>query len=298
MNEKIGIYCIKNQVNNKMYIGSSLNILRRFREHKKVLKYEVHHSYHLQNAWNKYGEDSFSFEILETFSDSTILIQRELDLILKYKTNDRVFGYNIALPNPAGNGEGVSKHSDETKELLRRIYYKTRFKNFIEEEYQVWLLNIHKRKVRIYKNRKEWERYHKCPIVVLNLQGQIVNRYTSIHETCRELNLNVKKVNDYMSQRVLNKKTNASTRKSIKGYMFVRESEYDETKDYTYKQERRHSIVCIKGDFNTEYESPQEASDKLGIKIGRIYEVLRGYSKTCSGGYVFKYKEEFAKKFK
>lgn len=301
MEKIIGVYCIRNLVNNKLYIGSTIHIKQRFREHKKALNNGVHHSYHLQASWNKYGKDKFEFEILETFSDCDILTQRELDLILKYKTNEREFGYNISLPSPTGSG--VCKHSDETKELLRRLYYKSRFKSFKEEEYQEWLIRKPEKKIKVYKDKKDWERHHKCPVVVLNLQGEVVNKYTSIHEACRELNLKIRRVNDHMSKRLVNKgNANPSIRKSVNGYIFIRESEYDPNKDYTYKQERNHAILCTKGDFTKEYNSPQEAAEELGIKVGRIYEVLRGYANTCGGGYKngysFKYKEEFAKKFK
>lgn len=293
MKRLVGVYCIKNLLNNKLYIGSSIHIKKRFRQHLKALNNGVHHSYHLQRSWNVYGKDNFKFEILETFSDYDILTQRELDLILKYKTNERDFGYNISLPSPVG--AGISKHSDETKELLRRLYYKSRFGTFVEEEYQEWVnKSIHK----IKKTREEkelWYKEHKYSVIVLNLNNEIVGTYDCLLTACRELNVNIKRVNDHMVKRPT---TNGTLRKSVKGYIFIKESEYDPNKDYTYKQERRHAIICTKQEFIKEYASPQEASNELNIKINKIYECLRGYSKACREGYSFKYKEEFAKKFK
>lgn len=299
MKKLVGIYCIKNLINNKVYIGSSVNIKGRLREHKRALLNGVHHSRHLQKSWDKYNEASFEWNILEFITDPSILRKREKELILEYKANDGDFGYNSSLPDE--NSLGASSHSDETKELLRRLYYKSRFGVFVEEEYQEWLINKELKKVKIYKDRRDYERHNKCPLVVLNLSGKIVGKYPSILGACKELNLKAKRVNDCMSQRIINNKNNGgnpTTRKSVKGYIFIRESEYDETKDYTYKEERVHAIICSKGDFIKEYNSPQEASDELGMKVGRVYEVLRGHSKTCGGGYSFKYKEEFAKKFK
>jgi len=58
-----GIYKITNTVDGKFYIGSSTNIFRRWREHKSRLRMGKHHSRYLQNAWNKYGEELFSFEV-------------------------------------------------------------------------------------------------------------------------------------------------------------------------------------------------------------------------------------------
>lgn len=51
-----GVYEIRNTLNNKRYIGSSINIYRRWRDHKRMLNLSVHPNKHLQSAWNKYGE--------------------------------------------------------------------------------------------------------------------------------------------------------------------------------------------------------------------------------------------------
>jgi group I intron endonuclease len=59
-----GIYRIVNTANGKQYIGSSVNIRRRWHVHRTELRAGRHHSAHLQAAWNKYGEASFVFERL------------------------------------------------------------------------------------------------------------------------------------------------------------------------------------------------------------------------------------------
>lgn len=61
----IGIYKIENIINNKVYIGSSNNIERRWKEHKRLLNNNKHHSIKLQRAWNKYGSENFKFSVLE-----------------------------------------------------------------------------------------------------------------------------------------------------------------------------------------------------------------------------------------
>ena len=60
-----GIYLIKNVVNGKVYVGSSINITNRWSWHKNALKRGNHHSIYLQRAWNKHGKESFSFETIE-----------------------------------------------------------------------------------------------------------------------------------------------------------------------------------------------------------------------------------------
>lgn len=62
---KSGIYKIINILNNKFYIGSSVDLKKRFREHIRRLKRNTHHCVYLQNSFNKYGENNFKFEIIE-----------------------------------------------------------------------------------------------------------------------------------------------------------------------------------------------------------------------------------------
>ncbi len=60
----IGIYLIKCKPNDKNYIGQSLNIKHRINEHKSNLRKNRHSNCHLQNAFNKYGEEQFEFKVL------------------------------------------------------------------------------------------------------------------------------------------------------------------------------------------------------------------------------------------
>lgn len=84
MREKIsGIYMIFNHQSFKYYIGSSCNIFKRITTHINELSKNKHHSRVLQRAWNKYGNNSFSFSILELckFDKTLIIEQKYLDLL-------------------------------------------------------------------------------------------------------------------------------------------------------------------------------------------------------------------------
>lgn len=74
--KKCGIYCITNTVNNKSYIGSSIHIYYRLRRHKSDLARNCHNNKYLQNAYNKYGADSFIASIVEECFENVVL-QRE-----------------------------------------------------------------------------------------------------------------------------------------------------------------------------------------------------------------------------
>lgn len=62
---KAVIYKIINIQNAKFYIGSSTVLTARWRKHTRDLRANKHHCPHLQSAWNKYGEDSFVFRVVE-----------------------------------------------------------------------------------------------------------------------------------------------------------------------------------------------------------------------------------------
>lgn len=102
-----GVYEILNLLNNHRYIGSSVNIEKRFKEHKYSLWNNNHRSIYLQRAWNKYGEDKFKFNILETCEPikDTILFLEQKYLYLNPE-------YNICPI--AGSSLGV-KRSEEYK---------------------------------------------------------------------------------------------------------------------------------------------------------------------------------------
>lgn len=104
---KSGIYCIKNILNNKLYVGSSTRIYDRFYRHKKDLQSNTHCNRYLQNSWNKYGEGGFKFEVIEECSKEN-LIEREQYWLDFYKENGKV--YNVRLKVESNRG---LKHSAE-----------------------------------------------------------------------------------------------------------------------------------------------------------------------------------------
>lgn len=90
---KIGIYSITNVVNGKKYVGSTTKSFKsRWKKHITNLKNGGHASHHLQNAWNKYGADSFVFKVEEIVDDVGNLLNLEKDYINKYDSFNN--GYN------------------------------------------------------------------------------------------------------------------------------------------------------------------------------------------------------------
>ncbi len=108
-----GIYVIINNVNQKRYVGYSIDMFRRWINHKSRLNNRVHITPHLQAAWDKYGMNAFSFEILQ-ICDKDKLYFWEDYWAKVLKTHDREFGYNIQPTSP----DGKIKTSEETKKRL------------------------------------------------------------------------------------------------------------------------------------------------------------------------------------
>jgi group I intron endonuclease len=114
MEIKSGVYKITNKNNGRYYIGSSVNINNRWNEHKRKLKQNKHDNNFLQKSWNKHGEESFLFEIIEYVVDLSKLLEREqhyLDLI----AHDKKISYNLC--KTAGNMLGF-KHTEESKNKM------------------------------------------------------------------------------------------------------------------------------------------------------------------------------------
>lgn len=111
--EKIcGVYSITNIIDNKKYIGQSVDIYVRWRNHKSALRNNRHNNSHLQNAWNVYGEENFVFEILSVCSVD-IIDDVEEEYIKLFDTMNRKHGYNME-----SGGHENKVLSDESKMII------------------------------------------------------------------------------------------------------------------------------------------------------------------------------------
>ena len=112
-----GVYKITNNETGKFYIGSSIDIYQRWHAHKSKLKRGVHCNQHLQNSWNKYGEEVFLFEILFQVDEESLL-REEQRVIDETDCCNRKIGFNKAYITTAPfKGH---RHSPETIEKCRK----------------------------------------------------------------------------------------------------------------------------------------------------------------------------------
>lgn len=79
------IYKITNQKNGMVYIGSSIEVERRWRQHKEasINEKDHHYNYPLMIAFREFGIDNFTFEIVETLPSWEEMIKAEHNWIVK-----------------------------------------------------------------------------------------------------------------------------------------------------------------------------------------------------------------------
>lgn len=126
----VGIYCIKNKINNKIYIGETLNMGKRWAEHISLLDSNSHHSYKLQKEWNEYGKDAFEFKSMEVkmmdespkSSKKCILYALEYYYMCRYDSID--CGYNVENTFlKIVNGTHLSTIRMNQPQILKMCFY-------------------------------------------------------------------------------------------------------------------------------------------------------------------------------
>jgi group I intron endonuclease len=102
MHQAYFVYKITCSVNEKSYIGISVDPQRRLRQHRN--KARIGSGYALHNAMRKHGVDTFTMEVLMEVSTEEDALQMEEKLILENNTVAPA-GYNLTVggETPKGN---------------------------------------------------------------------------------------------------------------------------------------------------------------------------------------------------
>lgn len=116
---KSGIYQIRNLINGKLYIGSSNNLYsRKIYGHRNALKQNRHENSKLQNAFNKYSEENFIFEVIE-FCEPEVRYEVEQYWLNRFYNKKTCYNINsVAGKPPSSLGK---HHTEETKRKLSKI---------------------------------------------------------------------------------------------------------------------------------------------------------------------------------
>jgi len=173
---KTGIYQIRNVIDNKIYVGSSVNLRVRECEHFRSLKKGKHHSSKLQNAYHKYGKSSFVFEILEQCDRDALIEteQRYIDQLNPHYNIRKTASFHILNWRPTA--ELRSRMSEARK---GKSYHTTEQINAIKRAHTGKVVSIDTRMKRA-----------RAVLQVDVTNGQIIAEYYSAQEAFRQTGIN------------------------------------------------------------------------------------------------------------
>ena len=107
--QKHYLYIIRNLLNNKIYIGQTINPKKRWCAHKTTSKKPIQY---ISKAMAKYGINNFTFEIIAECLSQNDTDKVEVDLIKQYDSCNKYIGYNIKSGGIVSTGW---HHTNETK---------------------------------------------------------------------------------------------------------------------------------------------------------------------------------------
>lgn len=290
-----GIYQIKNKINNKIYVGSSINIYRRWKEHIRYLNDNTHHNIHLLRAWKKYGKENFEFSIIEellpmqneskkVFTER--IIEKEQYYIDKFNCSNSYIGYNISGTASGGDAQKITFDNFDEKEkiftkeqfiylvflLITTDYTLKKIAQITQLNYHI-VYNIYNRKTckdltkgLTFLKRKDTSNISVIENNYVNYIEQMFKDGKSYNEMSKELNLPLNSIKKYCKNNEL----------------------------FTLKTYRPIYIYDLFGNFLGQYRNPIEASRALEVKPCNISNQLNGEREYINQ----KYWASYAKGFK
>lgn len=213
---KSGIYCISNNVDSRIYVGSAKTLWKRFLGHFRKLEIDKHKNRYFQNFYTKHKEAIFTFTLLELVEDLSTLIDREQFWLDETKCYEHDIGFNICPKASSSLGvkrspeylakiSGKNSHNfgkkmpEERKlEMSKRHkgnqYWRSR-KPFSEETLakiseaskgnQHWKL----RGPYSEETRKKVKEANQIPIILISKDGSFIKEYSGIIDAGKELNI-------------------------------------------------------------------------------------------------------------
>jgi group I intron endonuclease len=246
-----GIYMIRNLVNNKVYVGKSVNVEKRFNEHKRKLISNTHDNIHLQRAWNTYGKENFSFTIIKCCEES-LLNEKEIYYIKELNSNNMDFGYNLT---DGGDGATGYRHTEETKKKIAELQIGKKMSNKTKINMSIAKKGKKPKNLdMIIKHNIETSKQ----IIQINIDEKTIMIWNSIQECARETNIFATNIVKCLK----------GTYKTCGNSIFLYKGEFELNdldidliiKERTFKQKTIKGIVKLSLDlkFIEEYSSMKE----------------------------------------
>ena len=259
------IYKIINTVNNKIYIGQTiqLDINKRWAAHKNAVTYNKGCP-KLTAAFKKYGFNKFKFEIIIICFDSAVY-ELEKYYIKKYNAYGEN-GYNSTEGGEPGGFFKGHKHSDESinkiKNTLNNYYKNEEIRKETSLKVKIALSKINMSEV--MKNIITQKKEQGLPIFKNRVNG--INLSDDVKDKIR------KSVLQYYEN---NKSKNINRRSQLSKLAIERIG-------------RQINQYELNGKFIAKFKCIKEAADKTNINRKSIQNAVGGVSKT-SGGFIWKY---------
>lgn len=216
------VYKITNKINDKCYIGSSIRVEKRWRQHindsqnPNSNRYE----YPLYQAFRKYGIENFTFEILrDDFNDEKEMTTFEKEMIIFFNScGNKGYNQTFETTNYGIASENLQKHLAKVKQKCAKVdaqenileiyesYHDAARKNGLDGDNRASAIrdvckgkessclgniyrdldennNIISKPIKPYKNRK--------PIIAIQINNPTVELiFESISEASRQLSVN------------------------------------------------------------------------------------------------------------
>ena len=292
-NHMKGIYKITNLKNNKVYIGESLDIKKRWGTHKQHLTKRVHDNKYLQHSWDKYGEKYFYFEVLEEMNTTVTkkeLKLKELFYIKEYQSYLKSKGYNISVDTETM----IQNMNEQTNYTLKKVCQYSKDGTLIktwscvrEVVESLNFRNLNKFQTKVYNThfyKGYYWFYEDTPFYILNnkqkvyqidkYNGDLIKIWNSITDIVNNLNFSRGKINSVCHKR----------KKTYKGYVWVYEKDFFNFKFLPEVVTRQNPIQEDKKFINFKTgevlykQSIKEAAFHLGFSYCMFTENLnKGY---------------------
>lgn len=180
-----GIYCIKNTINSKCYIGSAKKLNYRLWNHRHKLLKGTHVNNHLQNFVNKYGIDTLIVEVLEKV-DITSLLVREQYYIDTLKPEFNILKIAGSSIGTIMSEEQKIKISNNRKGILHTEETKKRISNTLKgipksKEHSTKVGLRHKGKIVSQETRLKISIANKGRISTPKINWDIVDKIRELH---------------------------------------------------------------------------------------------------------------------
>ena len=286
------VYRISNLIDGKSYIGISIDYVARWKQHKRALRNNKHCNRKLQNAWNKYGEESFEFQVIEKCAYLDCF-DEEIKFIALFNSYEN--GYNLTRGGDKGGSEVVSKpvyvydldgqyvcefisKAEAERELdchsIKECCLGTCKKGFSKTN-QEWYQFTYTKADKLQPYEKNINS-HARTVYKLDKTGKILQRYISLADA--NTDCHISRVSSKIGSAI-------KTHKPYHNYYWCYVDDYS----LDWEPYNDNKIMCcdLEGNLIGYYKNATDAARQLHIDNSAVSKVLRGERKQCYN-YIFK----------